>query len=126
MERLAGRTTTSEVVKNRESPFIRFVQADAQADGSAEMAALLERLLTYPDVPKPFEIPRIEEPREPVLTIEFVKNGVPMRVFTTIATLGTPQDVTAQEIRIESFFPSDVAMETLFREWAIAEDEGAP
>ena len=30
-----------------------------------------------------------------------------MALFTTIATLGTPQDVTAQELRVESFFPMD-------------------
>ena len=30
-----------------------------------------------------------------------------LRLFTTIATLGTPQDITAQELRIESFFPMD-------------------
>ena len=101
--------------------FVRFVQADAQADGSVETAALLDRLLGYPDVPKPFAIARIEEPREPVLTIEFVKDGIPLRMFTTIATLGTPQDVTAQEIRIESFFPSDGATAEIFRRWAKVE-----
>ncbi|NKB57337.1 MAG: helix-turn-helix domain-containing protein [Alphaproteobacteria bacterium] len=99
--------------------FVRAVQADALADGSAETAALLTRLLGYPDVPKPFEIPRIEAPQEPVLTIEFLKDGTSIKLFTTIATLGTPQDVTVQEIRIESFFPSDAATADLFRDWAV-------
>ena len=31
--------------------FLRGVQADALADGTDETAALLERLLAYPDVP---------------------------------------------------------------------------
>jgi hypothetical protein len=39
-------------------------------------------------------------------------------VFTTIATLGTPQDVTLQEIRIECFFPSDAQSAEMFRLWA--------
>ncbi len=99
--------------------FVRAVQADALSDGSAETAALLTRLLGYPDVPKPFEIPRIEAPQEPVLTIEFLKDGTSIKLFTTIATLGTPQDVTVQEIRIESFFPSDAATADLFRDWAV-------
>jgi hypothetical protein len=30
-----------------------------------------------------------------------------MSFFTTIATLGTPQDITLEELRIESFFPAD-------------------
>ena len=101
--------------------FVRVVQADAQADGSVETATLLDRLLSYPDVPRPFDIASIEEPQEPVMTIEFVRDDLPLRLFTTIATLGTPQDVTAQEIRIESFFPSDDATERVFREWAAAE-----
>ncbi len=101
--------------------FVRVVQADALADGSAETADLLARLLAYPDVPKPAEIPRIEEPQEPILAMEFLKDATRLKLFTTIATLGTPQDVTAQEIRIESFFPSDEATARVLRTWATAD-----
>ena len=31
----------------------------------------------------------------------------PLRIFSTIATIGTPLDVTAQNLRIEHFFPMD-------------------
>jgi hypothetical protein len=34
----------------------------------------------------------------------FRKHDVSLQLFTTIATLGTPQDITAQELRVESFF----------------------
>ena len=98
--------------------FVRVVQADAQADGSAETAALLRQLLSYPDVPKPTEIPAIEAAQAPVLSMDFVKDGVSLKFFTAITTLGTPQDVTAQEIRIETFFPSDEGTADLLREWA--------
>ena len=30
-------------------------------------------------------------------------------LFSTLTTLGTPLDVTAQELRIESYFPADEA-----------------
>jgi hypothetical protein len=43
-----------------------------------------------------------------------------LKLFTTLATLGTPQDITAQEIRIECFFPADAATAALFKEWAAA------
>lgn len=43
----------------------------------------------------------------PVLPVEFEKDGVRERYFSTITTLGTPQDVTLQELRIECFFPAD-------------------
>ncbi len=38
-----------------------------------------------------------------------------LRYFTTLTTLGTPLDVTAQELRIESYFPLDEATEKLAR-----------
>lgn len=97
---------------------IRGVHADASADGTTETAALLERLLGYPDVPSPAQIPSIDALQAPVLAMEFVKGTTTVALFTTIATLGTPQDVTAQELRIESFFPADAATDKLFKTWA--------
>lgn len=38
-----------------------------------------------------------------------------LRMFTTIATLGTPIDVTAQELRIETYYPADRASEAWLR-----------
>jgi hypothetical protein len=35
--------------------------------------------------------------------------------FSLVTTIGTPQDVTLQEIRVESFFPADEASE--HRRW---------
>jgi hypothetical protein len=55
-----------------------------------------------------------------VLPIHFRRNDTSLRLFTTIATLGTPRDVTVQEIRIECFFPADDATETVFRAWESA------
>jgi len=37
------------------------------------------------------------------------------RLFSTIATLGTAQDVTLQELRIEAFYPADAESEALLR-----------
>jgi hypothetical protein len=39
-------------------------------------------------------------------------------LFTTVTTLGLPQDITLQELRIESFFPIDSATRGVFRGWA--------
>jgi transcriptional regulator with XRE-family HTH domain len=87
--------------------FVRSVHADAMADGTIETARLLERLLAYPDVPRVSDVPRLEDSHEPVLTIDFVRDGVELRLFTTLATLGTPRSVTTQEVRIECFFPAN-------------------
>ena len=52
--------------------------------------------------------------------MHFRKGKTSLRLFTTIATLGTPQDVTLQELRIESFFPLDEETAALLRSWANA------
>ena len=87
--------------------FIRGVEADAAADGTAETAALLHRLLTYAGVARVAQRISFEPTSAPVLPMHFRKGEVSLSLFTTIATLGTPQDVTLQELRIECFFPLD-------------------
>jgi transcriptional regulator with XRE-family HTH domain len=42
-----------------------------------------------------------------LLPIHIRKGDIDLRLFSTIMTLGTPQDVTLQELRIETFFPAD-------------------
>jgi len=41
------------------------------------------------------------------LPIEFRKGDLTLRYFTTLTMLGTPHDITLQEVRVESFFPAD-------------------
>ena len=96
--------------------FIRSVEADAAADATTETASLLERLLDYPDVRAAIKRDIVTD--GPVLPMHFRKGRTELRLFTTIATLGTPQDITLQELRIESFFPMDEATRELFRMWA--------
>jgi transcriptional regulator with XRE-family HTH domain len=97
--------------------FLRGVQADAHADGAPETLDLLTRLLGMPDVLSVSERWPIDEGQPPVLPIYFRRNDTSLRLFTTIATLGTPRDVTLQEIRIECFFAVDDATEAVFRGW---------
>jgi transcriptional regulator with XRE-family HTH domain len=96
--------------------FIRSVEADAAADGSAETAALLARLLGYAGVRAALETPA-GEASGPVLPMRFRKNERSLSLFTTITTLGTPQDIALEELRIECFFPTDDETATTFRAW---------
>ena len=98
--------------------FLRGVQADAIADETPDTAALLQRLLDYPSIPALSHVPALEELQPPVLAMHFRKGEISLRLFTTIATLGTPQDVTVQELRIECFFPADEATSQVFNTWA--------
>jgi transcriptional regulator with XRE-family HTH domain len=49
-----------------------------------------------------------------LLPVHVQVNGVELRMFSTIMTLGTPRDVTLQELRIETFFPADARSEALW------------
>jgi transcriptional regulator with XRE-family HTH domain len=97
--------------------FIRGVQADAHADGMPETADLLKRLLAFPDVSALSEPTTPEESHSPVLPIHFRRDATSLRLFTTIATLGTPREVTLEEIRIEFFFPIGESTAQTFRSW---------
>ncbi|MEM7774119.1 MAG: helix-turn-helix domain-containing protein [Pseudomonadota bacterium] len=98
--------------------FIRTIEADENADSSQQTAELLARLKTYPDVSTIRDDQTTSLPDGPVLPMHFEKNGTHLHLFTTVATLGTPQDITLQELRIECFFPMDDATADVFRAWA--------
>jgi hypothetical protein len=98
--------------------FIHSVEADAGADGTAETAALLERLLNYQGVRAALKINTEDAADSPVLSMHFRKGDVSLQLFTTIATLGTPRDITLQELRIECFFPMDRITASVFHDWA--------
>jgi transcriptional regulator with XRE-family HTH domain len=89
------------------------VQREAEAVGGQEMQSLLEELARHQDP----QALRIEEDTAlvPVLPLVMERDGLRVSLFTVIATFGTPQDVTADELRIESLFPADEATERLFR-----------
>ena len=93
--------------------------AEILADGGEPKAlAFIEEIMAYPDVPASFRKLRFEERPTPVLTVDYLVGGKALSVFTTISTLGTPQDITLQEVRIECFFPADERSDALFRSLA--------
>jgi hypothetical protein len=98
--------------------FVRSVEADAAADATAETAALRDRLLKYPGVHASLATPSAESVATPVLPMRFAKGQVALELFTTLTTLGMPQDAALQEMRIECFFPMNEATREVFRQWA--------
>jgi hypothetical protein len=72
-----------------------------------KLADLLSEVLSYPDVQAGWRQPDMGASLLPVVPIRFAKDGLVFNFFSAVTTLGTPQDVTLQEVRIESFFPLD-------------------
>lgn len=54
------------------------------------------------------------DPNMPVIVIRFKKDSIAASFFTTITTLGTPLDLTTQELRLELLFPADEETRRLF------------
>jgi transcriptional regulator with XRE-family HTH domain len=71
---------------------------------------LLAALLAYPDVKREWKNP-VALGFMPVIPMSFVKDDQLLSYFSMVTTVGTPQTVAAQELRIESMFPADEATE---------------
>ena len=81
-----------------------------------ERRALLEEVRTYPDVAA---LARGGPPPGGPAAVLGLRCGVgELRLFTLLTTVGTPLDITAQELTIESFFPADDFTERWFRDGA--------
>lgn len=67
---------------------------------------LLDEVLALPGIPAAWRRPDFARTQLPVLPVRFSKDGRERSYFSMVTTVGTPHDVTLQELRIESFFPS--------------------
>ena len=74
-----------------------------------ETLTLLAEALAYPGVPSRWLAPDFRTPPLPIVPVNFDKDGLALSYFSTVTTLGTPQDAMLQEIRLESFFPANEA-----------------
>ncbi|MFB4277649.1 helix-turn-helix domain-containing protein [Nonomuraea sp. MTCD27] len=73
--------------------------------------ALLAEVLSRPDLPAAWREPDLAATVLPIIPVIFAKGGVTVSYFSMITTVGTPQDITAQELRVESFYPADLETE---------------
>ncbi|AMM16810.1 MAG: helix-turn-helix transcriptional regulator [Pseudomonadota bacterium] len=79
---------------------------------------LIDALLAYPDVKTGWKSAETLDAgpatrSTPVIPISFAKDGATLNYFSMVTTVGTPQTVAAEELRIESLFPADDATEAL-------------
>ena len=71
--------------------------------------ALLQRLRERPDVRQAVAASGTPSAAAPVVDVQFAFGESVVSFFSVVTTIGTPIDVTAQELRLEAFFPSDAA-----------------
>lgn len=94
---------------------LRRLRAEALLEGAnRDGAALLERVLALPGIAKIADAGAAGEDLPPTLVVRFRKNGTRLALFSMIATIGTPLDVSLQNLRLELFFPADEATAAWF------------
>ena len=76
----------------------------------ATMRALVDELLAMPGVVPDWRSAEVSS-TSPVVPIEFTKRGRTSSWFSMVSTVGTPQTVSAQDLRVECMFPADEAGE---------------
>jgi transcriptional regulator with XRE-family HTH domain len=76
--------------------------------------ALLTTLRAFPDIPPPHAEAGAPSAM-PVIPLSFIKGGRRLNYFSMVTSVGTPQTVAAQELRIETMFPADEETEILHR-----------
>ena len=96
---------------------LHWIQREAMSDGpGSEATILLSELLALPGIRAASATPNLDRRALPFLPVTISKDGVELKLFTAITTLGTPHDVTVHELRVETFFPADPATAQWFQQ----------
>lgn len=91
---------------------------DAEIEGNDTLLALIDEILAYPGVPARWRTPDWKTTPPPVLPLEYQVDGTRLKLFSMLSTFGTAQDITADELRIETFFPADADSAGMLRSLA--------
>ncbi|MDX2034315.1 MAG: helix-turn-helix transcriptional regulator [Blastocatellia bacterium] len=77
------------------------------------MRETLDLALSSPGVPERWRQPDLAVAQDILIPVEMKFGDHTLRLFTTITSLGSAQDITLQELRIETFHPMDDATRAL-------------
>lgn len=80
-----------------------------------ELVRLRTRVLAQPDLPGEWRVPTPGATPTPFIPIHLRKGDLDLRLFTMLTSVGTPLDVTAEELFVESYFPADDVSEAILR-----------
>jgi transcriptional regulator with XRE-family HTH domain len=99
--------------------FVERLERQAAVTGDEALAHLGEELAGYP-APEPGTEPAAEAAAMDILMPLRLRgpDGSELSLFGTVATFGTPVEVTTSELSIESFFPADAATAETLRNLA--------
>jgi transcriptional regulator with XRE-family HTH domain len=87
----------------------------AARPGDDELSRLLARVLAQPGVPAEWRAFAPGRSAAPFIPVHLRSAQLEVRLFTMMTSIGTPLDVTAEELHIETYFPADDATESALR-----------
>lgn len=93
--------------------FIRRIVSECKASGDIEVQKRLESYLNAAGYAVQNE--QFAEHLLPVIPLKIALNNTQLSLFSVISTFGTAQDITTDELRIETFYPCDKATENFFQ-----------
>jgi DNA-binding XRE family transcriptional regulator len=81
---------------------------------------LYDEMLSHPEVREALRHAPATSAPLPFLPVHIRRDGIEARFFTMLTTLGTPMDVTAEELSVEAYFPADDATRALLESMAVS------
>jgi transcriptional regulator with XRE-family HTH domain len=75
--------------------------------GSTVLAELDDRILAYGDVPRDWHTADLSRPSEPTLTLRLRRDDLELAFLTAVTSFSAPQNITVEEVILESYFPLD-------------------
>ena len=87
----------------------RIHRESLQRPSDGPMAGLLEDLVAYPDVPASLRQPDFSLPSDATFTVRLRRGDLNLAFLTTLTVFNAPQNVTLDELKLESYFPLDEA-----------------
>ncbi|MGV9378646.1 helix-turn-helix domain-containing protein [Nonomuraea sp. NPDC003707] len=83
------------------------LRRQAEGSGDARLAALYDELASYEYPGVDLNVAHVPGPADILVPLRIAAGDRVLSMFTTIATFGTPVDVTVSELAIETFWPND-------------------
>jgi transcriptional regulator with XRE-family HTH domain len=108
-----GLPSISSMTAACNAPLIHRLKRRSREDGDAALAALVDEVETY--LPSD---PPAGAATQPVVSMDLHTRLGDVSLFTVIATLGAPLEVTAANLAIETFLPMDAGSAARLRELA--------
>ena len=99
------------------SVMVQRLHREALAHGDDDARGLLDLALGS-DAPADWRSLDLAAAPAPVVPLHLRRGPHELRLFSALTTLGTAIDVTAQECRLETFFPADASTEETLKRLA--------